>query len=124
MGLRRHDVYGNKRVDELAKLCSTTPFIGAEPVLHCESSITEGYSGSCQILGNGAHQLVHSWPPACPNKKLPSKFLALNRAEIRLVTRMLILHNGLNDHMCRIGRHPILLSSRCREGCETPLASL
>ena len=53
-----------------------------------------------------------------PNKKLTSNLLALNRAGIRMVTRMLTLHNGLNDHMHRIGRPPSPLCSKCGEGRE------
>ena len=46
---------------------------------------------------------THDHLPA-PNKKLPSNLLALNRAGIRVVTRILTLHNGLNDHTCRIDK--------------------
>ena len=59
------------------------------------------------------------WITHDPPKKLSSNMLALNRARIRVVTRMLTLHNGLNDHMHRIGRRPSPLCSRCGEGCET-----
>ena len=37
-----------------------------------------------------------------------------------MVTRMLTLHNALNDYMCRIDRQHNPLCSRCREGRETP----
>ena len=33
---------------------------------------------------------------------------------------MLTLHNDLNDHLFRIGRHPNSLCPRCGEGRETP----
>ena len=64
-------------------------------------------------------QFTHGLLPV-PNKKLFSNLLALNRAGIRMVTRMLTLHNGLNDHMHMIGRRLSPLCSRCGESRETP----
>ena len=46
---------------------------------------------------------THGFMPAL-NKKLFSNLMALNRTEMRMVTGMLTLHNGLNDNMCRLGR--------------------
>ena len=39
---------------------------------------------------------------------------------LKEIIRMLTLHNGLNDHLFRIGRHPNSLCPRCEEGRETP----
>ena len=85
------------------------------PMLHCENSIAE----SCRVLGRFTHGLL----PA-PAKKLSRNLLALNRARIRVVTRMLTFYNGINNHMCRICRRSNPLCSRCKEGCDTPSSNL
>ena len=120
------DVPGNERADELAKLGSTAPFIGAEPALPlpqcCIVSAVWQVASVAHARVWGMIQtglFTHGLLPV-PNKKLSSNLLALNRAGIRVVTRMLTLHNGLNDHMHRIGRRPSPLCSRCGEGRETP----
>ena len=50
------DVPGNERADELAKIGSTAPFIGAEPALPLPQCciVAEGFSGSRQSLGHVA----------------------------------------------------------------------
>ena len=63
-------------------------------MLHCKSSMAEGFSGTVQT-----GWFIHGLLPT-PNKKLSSNLLALNRARIKVVTRMLTLHDGFNDHIC------------------------
>ena len=120
------DVLGNERADELTKLGSTAPLIGAEPALPLPQccivsavwqGASEAHARAWGMMQTG--QFTHGLLPV-PNKKLTSNLLILNRAGIRMVTRMLTLHNGLNDHMHRIGRRPSLLCSKCGEGRETP----
>ena len=94
--------------------------LAAHPMQHCESNMAKGCSGSCQVWDTvQTGQFTHGLLPV-PDKKLSSNLFALNGVGIRVVTRMLNLHKGLNNHMCRIGRHFDPLCSRCGEGQETP----
>ena len=98
------NVRGNKRADELAKLGPTTPFIGAElalPLLLCSivrAIWQRAAAAHARVWGTvQMSRFTHGLLPAS-NKKLSSNLLALNRAGLRVVTRMLTLHNGLNNH--------------------------
>ena len=108
-------VQGNERRDELAKLDSTTLFIGAEPalpLLQWQKAAVAHAIVWAQCRRADLH--MASCPPPAINYPQPA--FVLSRAGIRMVTRMLTLHNGLNDHMCRIGRRFNPLYSRCGEG--------
>ena len=116
----------NESTDKLAKLGSTTPFIGGEPALpHPQCCIVSAVWQKATAVHARVWGMVQTAQftlgllPA-PNKKLSSNLLAFNRARIRVVTRMLTLHNALNDHMCRIGRRHSHLCSKFEEGCKTP----
>ena len=120
------DVPGNERADELAKRGSSTPFVGAEPALplplcSTKSAVrrrtTAAHTRSWTAGQTG--RFTYSLLPA-PDKKLSCQLLSLSRGRMRVIIRMLTLHNGLNDHLFRIGRHPNSLCPRCEEGRETP----
>ena len=85
-------------------------------MLHCESSMAVGCSGSCQSLGHGAYGPVHTLPPACHRQEVIQQLACSQLSCNKSITRVLTLHNGLNDHMCRIGWQLITLYSRCKEG--------
>ena len=120
------DVLGNERADELAKTGSSASFIGAEPALPLpQCSIARAVwqrvdaaharNWNAGQTGRFTHSLL-----SAPDRKLSGRLLALSRGRIKSITRMLTLHNGLNEHMCRIGRRPNPLCPRCGEGPENP----
>ena len=108
----------NKRVDERTKFGLTAPFIGAElalPLPQCfivSAVWLEDSEAHARAWGMMQTSRFTRGLLPVPNKKLTSYLLALNRAGIRVVTRMLTLHNGFNDHMHRIDGHLSPLCSR------------
>ena len=88
--------------DELTKLGSTSPFIGAESALlllqySIVSTIWQGATATHTRVWDMVQTglFIHCLLPAHDKKKLISNLLALNKAGIRVVIRILTLHNGL-----------------------------
>ena len=56
-----------------------------------------------------------------PDLKLSKSLLSFSRLDVKSIIRMLTQHNGLRDHLFRIGRVDDPICSKCGEGPETPL---
>ena len=56
-----------------------------------------------------------------PDLNLTKSLLSFSRLDVKSIIRMLTQHNGLRDHLFRIGRVDDPICSKCGEGPETPL---
>ena len=112
-------IFGNARVDELAKKGADTPFTGPEPVLGLPYSVVK------RAIGNWVERKqIECWKSSkdCkhskalmeePQQSRANKLLIMNRQQLSIVVGLLTGHLGLYDHLHRIGKDIDPLCTRC-----------
>ncbi|KAI5724556.1 hypothetical protein M8J77_004276 [Diaphorina citri] len=119
-------IVGNEQADHLARMGSSRPFIGPEPVIGLSNSETRTFIKS---WAQKAHQdrwdkvsgLRHSKLMMLgANKDLTMNILSLNRKNTRLVTSLITGHCGLRKHLQTMGLYQgQVVCSLCGECKET-----
>jgi ribonuclease HI len=116
---------GNERADELARLGSSTPYIGAEPAVGISPTVIKSMiSSACRTI----HDDLWASQDSCwqtkslapgRNAKYAHNILRLPRKQLRTLLCLITGHGGFKNHLHRMGLTMDRICPLCEEELDT-----